>query len=580
MKSQEAIACILTVSLFAHCGQNAPFQLPDDYSPGPSGPEYDSLVGMQSEGGSLDTPIGGILGTICGEPVYYNGEDTTNCLGKSCSDPSSNGAFGLLRQCTEFAARFACNVSLGCTKKDGRYGNAKDWFSGEFSFTSNILKLIPAERRFRSGETKTVPQPGDIITFSIPADTGHVAIVEQVDITKNTIYTYDQNTRHAFRIPRNISIDAIGIVTVKNAIGWMRPSVEVPLCLRGDLPTSFDYAPFSGFSASPPTNWAVITDFNNDSKLDVIVAGAANISALSGNGDGTLNLHKDYQLNATKASHIIAVDVDLNGKVDVVTANEPDGTISVIIGNGDGSFLLPKTYPVGQYPMFITSGDLNRDGKPDLLVVNAGSSSRNFSVLINKGDGTFFAAQNTPAGQAPRSIFVGDVNADNKLDAIVTNTYDANIGVFFGNGDGSFQLQKTYSTSLNPQHSILADVNSDGKLDIIVTNLNMKTIGILLGNGDGTFKSQYEFPSPAQYISAVDINLDKKIDIAYTNINTGTAGVYIGNGDGTFMPNKEFSIGLNPIGIAVGDLNGDRIPDILAASWAQDRVNILLSRLK
>lgn len=575
----KAISALATIQF--SCGlSDMNNQLPDDYSPGPTGDDYATLVGNPSESGASDAKVGDILSTLCGEPVYYNGEDPTSCLGKNCQDPTLNGSFGLERQCTEFAARFVCKISLGCTQKTSRYGNANEWFSGQFAYTSNILKLIPAERRYKSGITNTIPQPGDIITFAIPASTGHVGIIQSVDRTNGLIYSYEQNIKQAFKVSHKLTIDGSGIVTVTNAIGWMRPTVAIPSCLlQTSTPVSVNYQPFSSFVIGGGASYVAMSDVNRDSKLDLISAnqGTNTVSVLIGNGDGTFNLHKDYQ-TGNKPNHIIAVDVNADGKQDLITSNELDNTISVLIGNGDGSYLLPKTYPVGQIPWYVASGDLNRDGKPDIIVANRKYISNNISVLLNNGDGSFAPQQNYSTGRAPVSIATGDLNNDNKQDVIVTNQDDATIGIFLGNGDGSLQIQKTISVSLNPGHAGLADYNLDGKLDIIVSNAASHTIGLLRGNGDGTFQAQMEMSSNATWIAAVDLDSDKKPDIVFIDISNSIAGFYLGNGDGSFRPVKRFSLGTAPYGIAVGDVNGDSVPDIVAADNGQGHISVLLSK--
>ena len=81
-------------------------------------------------------------------------------------------------------------------------------------------------------------------------------------------------------------------------------------------------------------------------------------------------------------------------------------------------------------------GDFNGDGKADLAVANSGSL--NVSVLLGKGDGTFAAAANYPAGNAPYSIAVGDLNGDGTTDLAITEDGDNTVTVLLGNGDGTF----------------------------------------------------------------------------------------------------------------------------------------------
>ncbi|MGH8865117.1 MAG: FG-GAP repeat domain-containing protein, partial [Burkholderiales bacterium] len=91
----------------------------------------------------------------------------------------------------------------------------------------------------------------------------------------------------------------------------------------------------------------------------------------------------------------------------------------------------------GDNPESVAIGDVNRDGRPDLVVANLGSA--NVSVLLGKGDGSFQPAVNLAAGDFPVSVALGDVNRDGRPDLAVANANSDNVSVLLGNGDGTFQ---------------------------------------------------------------------------------------------------------------------------------------------
>src|SRR5437899_3013440 len=95
------------------------------------------------------------------------------------------------------------------------------------------------------------------------------------------------------------------------------------------------------------------------------------------------------------------------------------------------------SYTAGAGPWAIVPGDFNGDSKPDLAVANRGSN--NVSLLLGKGDGTFFSAGNYPVGTTPLAIAAGDVNHDGKLDLATANSDADNGSVLLGNGDGTLQ---------------------------------------------------------------------------------------------------------------------------------------------
>ena len=180
---------------------------------------------------------------------------------------------------------------------------------------------------------------------------------------------------------------------------------------------------------------------------------------------------------------VTAGDLNADGKLDLITANSASNNASVLIGNGDGTFQTAVNYGVGTTPNSVTAGDLNGDGKLDLMIANSGSNSA--SVLIGNGDGTFQTVVNYTVGISPSWVTVADLNGDGKLDLITANINLANpissdISVLIGNGDGTFQIRVNYNVGHNPQSVAAADLNGDGKLDLITANPLSSSVTVLL----------------------------------------------------------------------------------------------------
>jgi len=238
----------------------------------------------------------------------------------------------------------------------------------------------------------------------------------------------------------------------------------------------------------------------------------------------------------------------------------------------------------------VAVADVNGDGKPDLVVANAGSNS--VAVLLGNGDGTFQAAVLYGSGGIePDSVAVADVNGDGSPDLIVANSGSGNIGVLLGNCDGTFQTAVTYASGgALPQSVAVADVNGDGKPDLVVANecgsdsdgdCTPGTVSVLLGNGNGTFQAAVPYGS-AWYpmsVTVADVNGDGNPDLLVAGFlcggaescGDGFAGVLLGNGGGTFEPAALYgSGGFDPDSIAVADLDGDGTLDLVVANFFSD----------
>ncbi len=94
-------------------------------------------------------------------------------------------------------------------------------------------------------------------------------------------------------------------------------------------------------------------------------------------------------------------------------------TASVFLNRGDGGFEPKRDYLAGAGPRWVAIGDLNNDGRPDLVTANTGSLR--VSVLLNKGDGNFRAPRNYRVGDRPYAVAIGDLNGDRKPDLATAN---------------------------------------------------------------------------------------------------------------------------------------------------------------
>jgi Bacterial Ig-like domain (group 3)/FG-GAP-like repeat/FG-GAP repeat len=247
--------------------------------------------------------------------------------------------------------------------------------------------------------------------------------------------------------------------------------------------------------------------------------GPPTVGVLLGRGDGTFKRALTRTLDGYLAEWVAVADVNGDGKPDIIVAiycnsasNCDNRLVDVLLGNGDGTFRAGVTYDSGgYYPLSVAIADVNRDGTPDIIVANNCASTCNNSsvgVLLGNGDGTFQTALSYDSGGwSAASVTIGDVNGDGKPDIIVANNcanfYCSNgsVAALLGNGDGTFQAASSYDSGGWSATSVtVGDVNGDGRLDLVVADdshhppcpekplCSYGAVGVLLGNGDGTFQ--------------------------------------------------------------------------------------------
>jgi hypothetical protein len=176
-------------------------------------------------------------------------------------------------------------------------------------------------------------------------------------------------------------------------------------------------------------------------------------------------------------------DLNADGKPDLVTSNW-GYNVSVLLGNGDGSFGTVTNYPsVYGNKKCVALGDFNGDGKLD---VGTGTlSGGNALVLLGNGNGSLGTATAFGVGGDPVSVAIGDLDADGDLDQVTANMTNS-VSILRGNGDGSFRPRIDHGVGGTPNAVAIGDVNGDGMPDLVTSNRNTNTISVLLNTGPGT----------------------------------------------------------------------------------------------
>ncbi|MET3022248.1 MBG domain-containing protein [Flavobacterium hydatis] len=291
-------------------------------------------------------------------------------------------------------------------------------------------------------------------------------------------------------------------------------------------------------------------------------------------------------------------DFDGDGKADIAVTFSSDNLVAIyrntsVSGTIDASsFTASGTFATGTTPIFIRTGDLDGDGKLDIVVTNTFTGTNTISVLRNTSSGTgnigFTAHQDFNTGDKPYGVVIGDIDGDGKADIVTSNLNGNSVSVIrnisSGIGNINFNAKVDFSVVNSPYGVTLGDLDGDGKLDMVVTNSSTtETISVFRNistNGTINFDPKIGFSTgfTATRVQIGDLNKDGKPDIV-----TGGGGntfIYIlqntsaAIGSISFAPKIDLPIDAGINDFIIGDLDGDGFPD-LAGGMQNSLLNIL-----
>jgi hypothetical protein len=254
--------------------------------------------------------------------------------------------------------------------------------------------------------------------------------------------------------------------------------------------------------------------------------------------------------------------------------------LAVLLNNDHGGLGAPILTPVsfGAKDLIIVA-DVNNDGTDDVVLVHSNS----IDVLISNGDGTFAAPQTFTTGiNSPVAAAFWDVNHDKMLDVVVVDGQSNQAAYLLGNGQGGFRSAQITSFPAQVSIGVLADVDGDGNLDLVTNNT------LYPGDGKGGFLAGIPFQSSdkqnagataSNSVAVGDLTGDGMLDVVTANGNWNTVSVFLNHGGRNLLQQgASFWSGNDPIALAITDVNWDGIPDLVVTNAAESDFSVFLGK--
>ena len=377
------------------------------------------------------------------------------------------------------------------------------------------------------------------------------------------------------------------------------------------------YRPKVDFGTGTLPYFAVLNDLDGDGRPDMVVANAADntISILvnvSVNSLGATSFASKIDIPVGNDPRAIAIgDVDGSALPEIVVANAGSSSLTVLRNSSRpgnitaASFDLRVDFPTGSHPFSVAINDIDLDGRPELISANL--SAGTVSVLHNTGvNGTiyptsFASRTDYAAGAFPRSIVVNDLDGDGRPDIAVVNEQSNTVSILRNVAiTGTIDLNSLalvpgngFATGNNPNCIITSDIDSDGRPDLVVSNWGSNSVSVFRNSSSlgvltpGSFAPKRDFATAGQpfFVAAGDADGDGKPDIITANASSNNLSVLRNTTTvlditaSSFAPKVDFAVGNYPVSAAVGDLDGNGIPELIAANAASNTVSVLAINL-
>ncbi len=349
--------------------------------------------------------------------------------------------------------------------------------------------------------------------------------------------------------------------------------------------------PVFGHRTYPATYTYSHADLNNDGREDLVYhtqTGFAVVLSISG---ATYAAPVAYRVPDSQGSGTVLLDINNDGKPDIIAFNSFAPGFYEYLNNGDGSFHLQATYAMSSNILDMVVGDFNHDGYPDIAFTTSPGS---LHVWFNN-HASGFSVGPTTSVSGTGQLSVGDFDGDGKADIAATTT--AATYLYFGDNAGHFTVVN--ATTAHHPAAYLMDIDGDGKSDLVgvgvagssdMIDTFYRAVWVVYGNSSRSVTEREiptngytvawtwgSIPDKSPSVDVADFNGDGKQDFAIVESQNSdgsgnrTLAVITGNGNRTWNPEiNVYSNSELDFGVAAIRANQDSKPDLMVDTFANN----------